>query len=271
MSEGLSSSDSQSTIGVLEYISKPWSSMKDVPKSLKGAGLSLAQANRWSAFFDAGKSFAENPAGYAWYRFKQAYKKVDGKWKKKVKKSDDFVTWEKISEVLNSDERYTDELQDVAKEEIIRLAAEFIEEKDIQKEDTTISKARFGFVKVDSKEYIVGGVVYPSDGSFDSQGDRTSPEENWKALKKYMLKYSEDNKMIKISHKGEKKNIPIVESYFAEDDHFKGGYMPENRVMKGDWYMSLYLGDHKDIFELVEKGELTGFSMAGTAYGKEVE
>jgi len=41
--------------------------------------------------------------------------------------------------------------------------------------------------------------------------------------------------------------------------------------MKGDWYMSLYLGDHKDIFELVEKGELTGFSMAGTAYGKEVE
>ncbi len=36
MSEGLASTDSKSTIGILEYISKPWSSMKDVPKSVRG-------------------------------------------------------------------------------------------------------------------------------------------------------------------------------------------------------------------------------------------
>jgi len=64
----------------------PYSSMKDVPKGLKGAGLSLRQANVWGKIYDSAKAGgAYNPAGVAWTAFKKKYKKVGKKWVERTK------------------------------------------------------------------------------------------------------------------------------------------------------------------------------------------
>jgi len=123
----------------------------------------------------------------------------------------------------------------------------------------------FEFQKIDSKEFIVGGVVYHSNTE-DAQGDYTTEKELWAALKKYMIK----KKNIKIMHKGVSRDVPIIENYFVEDEHHKGGKDEQFLLRKGDWWMSVFLGDkgNKDIWNAVESGELTGFSMAGFAQSK---
>jgi hypothetical protein len=122
--------------------------------------------------------------------------------------------------------------------------------------------AKFTFKKIDEVEHIVGGVVYFSYKT-DSQEDWTTPPEVWKALKRFMLK----KKKLKVMHEGKEREIPIVENYFVEEQHHKGGMSPNNLLEKGDWWLAVYLGDkeNKDIWERVLKKELTGFSMAGRA------
>ena len=132
--------------------------------------------------------------------------------------------------------------------------------KEIIKSEQEIAK--FKFLKIDKKEFIVGGVVYFSYKQ-DSQEDWTKPPEVWKALKNFILK----KKTIKVMHEGIKRDVPIVENYFVEEEHHKGGNDPEHLLEKGDWWLSIFLGDkeNKDIWERVLKKELTGFSMAGRA------
>ncbi len=65
----------------------PYSSIKDAPPSLVGAGLSLAQINVWSKIFDSAKAGGvDEPAAVAWSQFKKMYKKVGEKWVKKLEK-----------------------------------------------------------------------------------------------------------------------------------------------------------------------------------------
>ena len=132
--------------------------------------------------------------------------------------------------------------------------------KIIKKEEI---KATFDFKKVDEPEYIVGGVVYQSR-KVDAQEDFTKEEELWKALKKYMI----DKRKIKVMHKGRARDIPIVENYFVEEEHHKGGTDSEHLLKKGDWWMTVFLGDkeNKDIWNEVKNGRLTGFSMGGRAH-----
>ena len=120
--------------------------------------------------------------------------------------------------------------------------------------------ARFVFKKVDKKEFIVGGIVYPCREE-DSQGDFANKEEIWKALKNFMIKGGK----IKVMHQGVSKNLPVIECFQPEIDTYKGGRDEEHKVKAGDWWLSIYLGNEKDIFERVEKGELSGFSIAGRA------
>jgi len=122
--------------------------------------------------------------------------------------------------------------------------------------------AKFAFKKIDEVEHIVGGVVYFSYKT-DSQEDWTTPPEVWKALKRFMLK----KKKLKVMHAGREREIPIIEVYFVEEQHHKGGMSPANLLEKGDWWIAVYLGDkkNKDIWDRVLKKELTGFSIAGRA------
>ena len=137
----------------------------------------------------------------------------------------------------------------------------------LKKRETTIpnlekAKVSFDFKKVDDAEYIVGGIVYPSK-KVDSQGHFAVKSEVWKALKKYMI----EKKNIKIMHKGVARSIPIIENYFVEEDHHKGGTAEQFLIHKGDWWLSVFLGndENKDIWKDVKSGKLTGFSMAGKA------
>ena len=65
----------------------PYSSIAEIPKGLKGAGLSLAQANVWAKINDhAEAGGAREPAAVAWSQFKKLYKKVGDKWVKRATK-----------------------------------------------------------------------------------------------------------------------------------------------------------------------------------------
>jgi len=120
--------------------------------------------------------------------------------------------------------------------------------------------AKFKFLKVDKKEFIVGGIVYPA-GEVDSQGDWADKKQIWKAMKNFMIKGGK----IKVMHRGMSKDLPVVECFQPEADTYKGGQDEEHKVKAGDWWLSIYLGKEKDIFKRVESGELGGFSIAGRA------
>ncbi|GAH51782.1 unnamed protein product, partial [marine sediment metagenome] len=85
----------------------PYSSMKEVPKGLKGAGLSLAQANVWAKINDSAEAGgAREPAAVAWSQFKKLYKKVGDKWVKRATKLmklstplDELSVWPKSWEI----------------------------------------------------------------------------------------------------------------------------------------------------------------------------
>ena len=64
----------------------PYSSIKEAPKVLKTAGLTLAQMNIWARYYDAAKAsgVAISPAAIAWTQFKKLYKKVGKKWIKRA-------------------------------------------------------------------------------------------------------------------------------------------------------------------------------------------
>jgi hypothetical protein len=114
----------------------------------------------------------------------------------------------------------------------------------------------YNFCKIDKAEHIVGGVICRSNVA-DLDGDVTTEKETWGALKNFML----GRKNIKINHRGQTKNIPVVEAYFSEQKHKKGnGYLE-----KGDWYLSLFIGDEPEIWQDILSEKLCSFSMAGRA------
>lgn len=168
---------------------------------------------------------------------------------------DDEEAWEKERKTLR-EKKIMKQVQDIEK-----LDKEWDKKQaKVTKEQQEIAK--FTFKKIDKTEYIVGGVVYFSYKE-DSQEDWTTPPEVWKALKRFMLK----KKKLKVMHQGKEREIPIVENYFVEEEHHKGGMSPKNLLEKGDWWISIYLGDkiNKEIWKRVLSGELTGFSIAGRA------
>ena len=114
----------------------------------------------------------------------------------------------------------------------------------------------YNFCKVDQSEKIVGGIVARSNTP-DLDGDITTEKETWNALKNFML----GRRYIKINHRGGSKDIPVVESYFAESEHKKG----DGILKKGDWYLGLFIGNEPEIWKDIIEGELNSFSMAGRA------
>ncbi len=121
--------------------------------------------------------------------------------------------------------------------------------------------AKFTITKIDKKQQIVGGVVYEPD-EVDTQGDYTNKKEIEKAMYRFMEKYATNTKRIRINHQGKKIFFPIVESFIPEQDITKGG----QKLKAGTWWMMIKITDKK-IWDEIEKGTLTGFSMGGRAKG----
>lgn len=130
--------------------------------------------------------------------------------------------------------------------------------------DENVEKAEFEFriLKIDKKQHIVGGIVY-EPRAVDSQGDWTDKTEIEEAMYGFMEKYAKDTKRIKVMHKGKPRFFPIVEVFQPDGDIKKGG----QTIKAGTWWMMVKVEDN-EVWELIEKGELTGFSMGGRASAK---
>ena len=114
-------------------------------------------------------------------------------------------------------------------------------------------------IKADSDKHIVFGIVY-TPYEKDAQGDWALPEE----IKEAAHKFLRDYRIIKLQHQEKAEDCSVVESYVTNIDQDLFG----KHIKKGTWLMVTEIKNPK-IWDMIVKGELIGFSMAGTAQGEE--
>jgi hypothetical protein len=124
-----------------------------------------------------------------------------------------------------------------------------------------------GFLKSDSKQRYTLGVVYSPD-EIDSQGDFADAAEIEKACHGFMRRLQ--GRKIKKGALGHMhKEWPddlgeIVECYCAPIDMQIG----DENIKKGTWLLGVIWND--EMFQKIEKNEITGYSMGGTGNREEV-
>lgn len=123
----------------------------------------------------------------------------------------------------------------------------------------SIEKAELHILKKVKRQQLVGGIVYEPDVK-DSHGDFMTKSEIQKAMYRFMEKYSNNTARIKVQHQGKGYKFPIIECFQPESDMIRGG----KTVKAGSWWLMVKITSKK-IWDLVEKGKLTGFSMGGWA------
>ena len=107
----------------------------------------------------------------------------------------------------------------------------------VKADDGKANFTTFGpIVKVDDEQHYVTGVVYEPDTD-DTQGDYMTAEEIQKAAS----------------------GATTVESWVTKSDQKIG----DQDIQKGTWMMTMKISD-PDVFEAVQKGDITGFSMGGS-------
>jgi hypothetical protein len=114
-------------------------------------------------------------------------------------------------------------------------------------------------VKADKTLQIVGGIIYEPN-RVDTQDDFTDTAEITKAMYGFMEGYSENPKRIKVMHQGKPYYFPILECYQPEEDTKKG----KDIIKAGAWYITIKVKD-PEIWDDIETGKLTAFSMGGSA------
>lgn len=108
--------------------------------------------------------------------------------------------------------------------------------------------------KADEAKQLVYGLVYEPDVE-DAHGDFMRAEEIEKAAHQFM----KDARNIDQQHDFESGVGEVVESYIAPSDFAIGNQI----VTKGSWVLATKASDA--IWESIQKGEITGYSMAGHA------
>lgn len=119
-------------------------------------------------------------------------------------------------------------------------------------------------IKSDSPERIVYGIVAEPDVK-DSQGDQQTAEDIEKAAYWFMEKAQGITVKTDENHDDDDFSANLLENYLAPVDMAIEGEV----IKKGSWVQALRLDE--DSWQKVESGELTGFSMAGTAIRLESE
>lgn len=125
-------------------------------------------------------------------------------------------------------------------------------------EPAEVSKSEDCFVRFIQKsedEQIVMGVVYEPNET-DSQGDYTTIEEIMKAAYSFM----ENGQQFQLNHAGKNVEAVVLESYLAPVAFVVG----EDQIKKGTWILTSRVKDAA-IWQQIKKGEITGYSMRGTA------
>jgi len=112
------------------------------------------------------------------------------------------------------------------------------------------------FAKKLEDRHLVYGVVYEPD-VVDAQDDSASAEEIEKAAHNFMKR----SRRVKIQHREDADGrAVIVQSYIAAENFRIGDQI----IRKGSWVMVVEIDD-EELWQQVQKGELTGFSMGGRA------
>lgn len=108
------------------------------------------------------------------------------------------------------------------------------------------------------QRFVLGVVLEPD--VVDSQNDTYSAEEVEKTAHEWMEKYLKTGLM----HQGDvSEKVRPVESYIAQVDQEIGG----QPVKKGSWLLGVHILDN-DLWTAVKAGDLTGFSIGGSAIRK---
>ncbi|MCY7570954.1 XkdF-like putative serine protease domain-containing protein [Bacillus pumilus] len=118
---------------------------------------------------------------------------------------------------------------------------------DFQKEIKVIAKS-------DDAQRLVYGIVYEPNVA-DAHGDYMTPAEIEKAAHGFL----KDAREIDKQHDFQGGVGEVVESYIAPSDFEMG----DELIQKGSWVLVTKASD--EIWEQIQKGEITGYSMAGTA------
>ncbi len=109
-------------------------------------------------------------------------------------------------------------------------------------------------LKTDFDSHFVTGIVYEPMAE-DTDGNYMTEEEITKAAHWFM----KNNGDVDLQHCFKKcDGAEIVESYVAKCDMEIGGQL----VKKGTWLMTMEVTD-SDVWDAIQKGEITGFSMGG--------
>lgn len=121
------------------------------------------------------------------------------------------------------------------------------------------SRVEISIKKADAAQQIVFGEVYVPDVN-DSQGDRMTAEEIQKTAYLFMQK----GRLAKIdtNHNLKVNGSYVVENFIARDG--------DPTFIPGSWVVGVKIPD-KATWEMVEKGELNGFSFDGSGFREEVE
>lgn len=111
-------------------------------------------------------------------------------------------------------------------------------------------------LKADTASHFVTGIVYEPMVE-DSQGEFMTAEEITKAAHWFMKNDGD----VDIQHCFEKANgVEVVESFVAKSDMEING----ESIKEGTWLMTMEVSDDA-IWDAIQKREITGFSMGGTA------
>ena len=122
-------------------------------------------------------------------------------------------------------------------------------------EDGAANFATFGrILKADADSHFVTGIVYEPMVE-DSQGNYMTEEEITKAA----YWFAKNGNQVDLQHCFEKcDGAAVVESYIAKCDMEIDG----EAIKKGTWLMTMEISD-AGVWESIQKGEITGFSMGG--------
>lgn len=122
-------------------------------------------------------------------------------------------------------------------------------------EDGAANFATFGrILKADADSHFVTGIVYEPMVE-DTQGNYMTEEEITKAA----YWFAKNGNQVDLQHCFQKcDGAAVVESYVAKCDMEIEG----ESIKKGTWLMTMEISD-TDVWDSIQKGEITGFSMGG--------
>lgn len=120
-------------------------------------------------------------------------------------------------------------------------------------------KKEIPIMKIDEEKHIVYGIIYQPYEK-DAQGDWSTPTE----IRAGAHKFLKDYRTIKLQHQRKAEGCNVIESYVLQNDQNLFGKI----VKDGTWILAVEIVN-PEIWNMIIKGQLTGFSMAGTAIEEE--